>query len=420
MKREGSFAAGGPSSPTSICAALALWLAVAFAGSLSAGEGGAAGADGTDRPASPAPPQAGPAIPGGSLPALRPSALRPPPVRPGDAVALIAPASPTRSGDLEEAAANLRRLGYRAKIAPQATDREGYLAGSDAARAEAINRAFADPEVRLILCVRGGYGSPRILDRIDYGLVRRSPKAIVGFSDITALLIAIRQRTGLVTFHGPMAEKDFSGRGGLSPFSEEHLFSLIGPDPFRPGAPPFSDWGSGLSGAPPRRTLRGGAAEGPLVGGNLSTIAALMGTPFEIDARGAILFLEDVNEEPFRIDRMIRQLELGGKLAAAKGIIIGGFTRCEAKSPKESLSLWAIFETYFGDLGIPVLAGFPTGHIPQQATLPLGVRVRLDAGARTVSILEPAVEERPGAPPPAEGGVGETPDGRGPGSAPRE
>jgi muramoyltetrapeptide carboxypeptidase len=326
--------------------------------------------------------------------------LRAPAIRAGDGVALIAPASPVRRQEIDEAAANLTRRGFLVKVSPSAEGRDGYLAGSDAARAEAVNRAFADPEVRLIICLRGGYGSPRILDRIDYGFIRSHPKVIVGFSDITALLAAIHQRTGLITFHGPMAGKDFSGRGGLAPYSDRHFFGLIGPDAAEPGAAALGDWGAGLpGGTDPRFTISGGAAEGVLVGGNLSTLASLMGTPFEVDTREKILFLEDVNEEPFRIDRMLCQLRLSGKLAAARGVLLGAFTNCVARAPKESLTLMEVLAGYFDHLGVPVLAGFPAGHIPQQATLPIGGRVRLDATARTLTILEPVVEER--RPPPA-------------------
>ncbi len=198
-----------------------------------------------------------------------------------------------------------------------------------------------------------------------------------------------------MTFHGPMAGKDFSGRAGLSPFGERHLLGLLGPGSFESRQTLFADWGKDPPGAAAeeRRTLAGGTAEGPLLGGNLSCIAALLGTPYEIDTRGAILFLEDVNEDLFRIDRMLNQLRLAGKLAAAKGILLGAFTRCEARSPKESLTLQEVFADYFTLLGIPVLAGFPAGHLPEQAALPLGVRVRLDSTARTLSILESAVRE---------------------------
>ncbi len=331
-------------------------------------------------------PAAAPATSPATVPRLLPAALVE-----GDLVAVIAPASPARAEEISEAAANLRRMGLRVKVSPHAVDRDGYLAGSDETRAAELNRAFADPEVRMVLCARGGYGSPRILDRLDYDIIRKNPKVLAGYSDITALLIAVRQRTGLVTFHGPMG-KDFSGRAGLSPFAEEHFRGLLGPQPFPLGSPELMDWGGGkLRGAEPRRTIAPGTAEGILTGGNLSTIAALMGTPHEIDVRDAILFLEDVNEEPFRIDRMLCQLKLAGKLAKTRGILLGGFTRCVARTPSESWSLDEVLDDSFAKLGVPVLAGFPAGHLPEQPPLPFGVRVRLDATARTLAILEPAV-----------------------------
>jgi len=322
-----------------------------------------------------------------------PLVMRPPAIRGGDTILLIAPASPGDRKEIEEAAANIQRRGFRVKISPEASAPEGYLAGSDGTRADALNQAFLDPEVRMIICVRGGYGSPRILDRIDYDSIQRHPKVLVGFSDITALLIAIHQKTGLVTFHGPMAEKDFSGKAGLSAYTDRYLFSLVGLEPFQPLAEPFLDWGGGSkTGTESRRTISGGSTEGALIGGNLSTLAALMGTPYEIDTRGAILFLEDVNEEPFRIDRMLCQLRMARKFAVARGILLGRFTNCVAGSPRGSYTVDQVLSSYFVGCGIPVLAGFPAGHIPEQATLPFGSRVRLDATARTLSILEPAVE----------------------------
>ncbi len=328
-----------------------------------------------------------------TTPPLPPVVIRPPALQSGDTIALITPASPAERSDVEEAAENLTRRGFRVKISPAVREREGYLAGTDALRVEALHRAFSDPEVRMILCVRGGFGSPRLLDKIDYDLVRRHPKIFVGYSDITSLLIAIHQRTGLVTFHGPMAGTDFSGRGGLSPFAAQHLFSLVGLKPFQLEAEPFADWGgSSQEWVESRRTLSEGVAEGTLIGGNLSTIAALMGTPFEIDTRGAILFLEDVNEEPFRIDRMLCQLRLARKFAVARGILLGSFTNCVPRSPRESFTVWEVLQAYFAECGIPVLAGFPAGHLPEQASLPFGSRIRLDATARTLSILEPAVK----------------------------
>jgi muramoyltetrapeptide carboxypeptidase len=320
----------------------------------------------------------------------RRAAIKPPPLAAGAAIALVAPAGPVEDAKVKEASANLARLGYRVKHYRSLSAQEGYLAGSDEARAFEIDRAFADPEVGMILCLRGGYGSPRILGLLDYEAMRRRPKIFVGYSDVTALHLAILRKAGLVTFHGPMAERDFSGKG-LAPYSSKYFWSLLR----APGAEAralFEAWGAG---APPAsgsvRAISPGAAEGPLVGGNLSTICALLGTPYEIETDGAILFIEDVNEEPFRIDRMLCQLRLAGKLGGLEGALLGGFTRCEARTTRPSFTVEDVLDQYFSELGIPVLAGFPAGHLADQATLPLGVRVRLDATRKTLRILEPAV-----------------------------
>ncbi len=328
-------------------------------------------------------------------PQIPPASLRPPALREGDTIALVAPAGAVSALRLRQATANLEKLGYRVKLFRDLSVRDGYLAGSDLQRASEINRAFEDPEVSMILCVRGGYGSPRIVQLLDYDAIRNNPKIFVGFSDITALLTAIRQRTGLVVFHGPMAEKDFSGRHGLAPFSSRHLWTLLSGTEQPGDSPLLADWGARASPKlGERRTIVPGVAVGPLVGGNLSTIVALMGTPHELVTDGAILFIEDVNEEPFRIDRMLCQLALAGKLSALRGALIGSFTRCVPRDPKSSFSTAEVIEHFFGDLGIPVLAGFPAGHLPDQATLPLGCRVRLDATGKTVAIIDSPVTAR--------------------------
>ena len=323
-----------------------------------------------------------------------PSIVKPPALRLGDTIAIVGPASPTPPEDVAEAVRNIRKLGYEVRVAASTSARFGYLAGDDEARTRELMEAFLDPAVRVILCARGGYGSPRILDRLDYAAIRKNPKILVGYSDLTALLLAVHSRAGVVTFHGPMAGKDFSGRAGLSPFASRHFFSLLdGGTSFAEAAPA---WGFGQQApAEPLLTLAPGEAEGPLLGGNLSTIAALLGTPFEPDFRGVILFLEDVNEEPFRIDRMLCQLRLSGKLAHARGIVLGAFTRCVARSPRESLTTEEVLRSSLVPLRIPVLAGYPSGHLSEQVTLPIGVRVRLNATAGTLSLVESAVETMP-------------------------
>lgn len=313
----------------------------------------------------------------------RPVALKPPALKEGDTLGLAAPASPLDRARIEAAATRLRERGYKVRIGTAATKKLGFLAGSDADRVSDLHELFLDPTVRAIVCVRGGYGSPRLLDLLDMDVIRKHPKILVGYSDITALHLALQKETGLVVFHGPMA-KEWSAPRGLSPFAESHYWEA-----FQPQSRRFARWGVGV--AKPRK-LVAGIAEGRLVGGNLSVICALMGTRYEIDTTDAILFLEDVGEKLFRIDRMLNQLRLGGKLAQAKGILFGRFAACEDRDGQ--ITLDEIFKDYCGDLGVPVLADFPAGHVADHATLPLGVQVRLDATAGNISILESPVTPR--------------------------
>ena len=322
-------------------------------------------------------------------------ANKPAALRSGDMIALLAPAGAVDKKKVLEAARNLEKRGYRVRVFPAVYGQRGYLAGQDTHRARDLNSAFADPEVRMILALRGGYGSPRILPLLDFEMIRKNPKIFVGYSDITALLIAIGQRAHLVTFHGPMAMGDFSGKYGLAPFAARHFWSLLETPPGdgRVDAALFREWG----GNPPKkhgklRVVAPGLAEGTLTGGNLSTIVALMGTPYEIDTRDKILLLEDVNEEPFRIDRMLCQLEMSGKLRECRGVLLGGFTRCVAKNNRSSLKVEQVLDDYLGGLGVPVIANYPAGHLTQQVTLPLGSLVRLDTGLRTVALLEMPVD----------------------------
>jgi muramoyltetrapeptide carboxypeptidase len=315
-------------------------------------------------------------------------ARKPPPLKRGDTIGLLAPASPLEAEEIQAAAANLRRRGYRVKLGAGLDRKLGYLAGSDTERAKALNEALSDPELKAIVCVRGGYGSPRLLDLLDYEAMRRQPKVIIGYSDITALLLAARKEAGLVVFHGPMG-KEWSAKVGLSPFSEKYFWPA-----FAPENPLFENWGGERpAGMKAPFTVAGGTAEGVLVGGNLSVISCLMGTPYEIETRGAILFLEEVSEKLFRIDRMLNQLRLAGKLREARGILLGAFAGCEEREGE--VTRGEVLRDYFSTLGVPVLADFPAGHVPDHVTLPLGVRVRLDASAGTLTLLEAPVAEPP-------------------------
>jgi len=305
-------------------------------------------------------------------------------LEPGQTVGLVAPASALPAPEkLPVAISRLEAWGYRVRAAESCLSRHGYFAGPDALRAEDINRLFADDTVDAILCVRGGYGAMRILGKLDYDVIRQNPKVFSGFSDITALHSALREHTGLVTFHGTMAVSDF-GDERIDPFSVESFFRVAG-DP----AP------AGLIENPPgypRETFVPGRAEGPLIGGNLSLIAACLGTPYAYHFDGAVLFLEEINEKVYAVDRMLTQLKNAGALDRVAGILLGEFTDCERVPPEENgFTLRQIFEEILGGLGKPVLSGLRLGHCFPRLTLPIGVSCRMDADAGTLEVLEGAV-----------------------------
>ena len=314
-----------------------------------------------------------------------PSTLKPPPIEKGAGIALVVPAGPVSDAEIQQTIKALERDGYTPIPLIPTAPRRGYLSADDNARVSTFNMALNDPRVDAILCMRGGYGTPRILDAIDYEALRKNPKPIIGYSDITALLLAIRRQTGpgLVVFHGPMGRE--LAKAGFTGFTANHFWGI-----FQEGNPRFARWGHA---GKPSRTVVGGVAEGVLTGGNLSLIAATMGTPYEIDTRDAILFIEDVSEKPFRIDRMLAQLRLAGKLREVRGILLGSFQNCVGT--EASLTLDEVFLDYFRDLGVPVLGGYPAGHgLADHAVLPLGIRVRLDADKGTLSLLESPVQRK--------------------------
>lgn len=296
----------------------------------------------------------------------------PPPLRHGAHVALLAPAGPLRSADeLATAIAHARALGWDPVPGQHALARDGYLAGSDAERALDLNTALWDEEIDAVWCLRGGYGAMRILDEVDYDALRRRPKTIIGYSDITALHAAIGRRAGLITFHGPTA------RGALNAFARDSLVRATMEQVDSCGA------------APQARTLRGGVARGRLMGGNLALLAALAGTPYAPDYTDAILVLEDVGEATYRIDRMLQQLALSGALARVAGIAFGHFT--DGTDPKDSTSrpLDLVLSEAADVAGVPALAGIPMGHVSDQWTIPLGAVAILDADARTLQLALP-------------------------------
>lgn len=289
----------------------------------------------------------------------------------GDLIGVIAPAGPVDPQRLAAVPGLYEAQGWRARIYPSCAQRCDYLAGDDDTRLADLHAALADPEVAAIHCIRGGYGSMRILDRIDTALVRRAAKLLVGYSDITALH-ALWAQQGLASLHAPMPASDLLLPGREA--DREAFFALL-----RNGLV------AGQTLAPTLDTTtaslcRPGVAEGPLVGGNLSLVAALLGTPWAWDARGAILFLEDINEEPYRVDRLLTQLRLAGVLDAAAGFVLGSFT--------EEASPLGLLDEMLGGLRKPVLAGWPSGHGTPNRPLPMGLRVRMDAQAGTITLQQ--------------------------------
>ncbi|HEX6746301.1 MAG TPA: LD-carboxypeptidase [Longimicrobium sp.] len=304
--------------------------------------------------------------------------IRPPALRPGARIALVAPAGPLAEGAVDRAEERLRGWGFEPVVGRCARDRHGYLSAPDAQRVDDLNDALRDDSVDAIWCLRGGYGVMRILDAIDWRALAARPRPVIGFSDNTALHLGI-QRLGIVSFHGPHPATQT-----LTAFSEDGLLrALTVAEPA--GVLPFPD------GAARAETLVPGAAEGRLVGGNLALVAATLGTPYAIRAEGAILFLEEVGEHMYRLDRLLTQLRLAGVLDGVAGIALGGITEIPDADEPGVPALVDVLRDRLGEMGVPVAYGFPFGHVDESWTLPEGVRARLDADAGTLELLEPAV-----------------------------
>ncbi|HXT50915.1 MAG TPA: LD-carboxypeptidase [Thermoanaerobaculia bacterium] len=315
----------------------------------------------------------------------RPPLIKPRRLSPGDTIGLILPASQAfEASTVDLAVDQLKALGFEVKVGAHARAKHGYLAGTDPERAADLMAMFTDPEVDGVFCFKGGWGTPRLLPRLDFDAIRANPKPFLGYSDVTALLNAIHQQTGLVTFHGPMAGSN------LRPFNRDCLRRvLMSTDPIGTLSNPPKEDDELVARSYRIVTLTPGQASGRLVGGNLTLVAALMGTPWEVDTEGAILLLEDVEEELYRVDRMLTQLAQGGKLAAAKGIVFGSCTDCTVEGP--SLSLEELLHEHIGSVGVPAMAGLAFGHREKALTLPIGLDATLDAVAGTLSFAEAAV-----------------------------
>ncbi|NLD58361.1 MAG: LD-carboxypeptidase [Clostridiales bacterium] len=302
-------------------------------------------------------------------------------LKPGDAVGLTAPSGAVRDvGGVERAIEAVEALGFRAIADGSCFRRYGYLSGTDEERAAGVNRMFRDDRVDAVFCLRGGYGATRMLDRVDFDLIRQNPKPFLGYSDVTALHAAINGLSGLITLHGPMPATDFPGLEGFSRKSLERM--LFDPAPLGEVGNP-----DGM----PLSRLVPGKCEGRLAGGNLSLVAQLIGTPWQIDARGKILLLEDVGEYTYRLDGMLTQLRHAGLFRDCAGVVLGGFTDCRDEYEGFGATVEALVRDIVAPAGKPVLAGFSIGHVDKKITVPLGAMCALDADELRLTILEGAL-----------------------------
>jgi muramoyltetrapeptide carboxypeptidase len=313
--------------------------------------------------------------------------VRPPQLVAGSRIALVAPAGPLlEHDDLARSAELCRVLGFEPLMGRQAARRHGFYAGTDEERLDDLNWALGAGDVDAVWCIRGGVGLTRILDRVDFGALAARPRAVIGFSDITALLVGAYAAAGIVTFHGPTA------RAAMPPFSRRHFERVLAVAAPAGRLEPLPQPADVLVPQTNRVVaLADGVAEGPLVGGNLTLLQTLVGTRFAPALDGAILFLEDVGEDLYRVDRTLAHLRLAGWLDRLAGVAVGRFTDMRRLTGDGGMGFDEVLSHYFLPLGIPVLYGLPFGHIDDQWTLPLGVTARIDAGACTLEILESAV-----------------------------
>ncbi|MFA6596996.1 MAG: LD-carboxypeptidase [Ignavibacteriaceae bacterium] len=327
------------------------------------------------------------ALPNFSFPAEKTKIIKPKKLNVGDTIGLVSPGGFITEEQLEESKTNMTSLGFSVIAAKNILNRFGYFAGTDRQRAEDLHEMFGNKKIDGIVCVRGGYGCARVLDFLDFNLIKRNPKALIGYSDITALLYGIYSQTGLIGFHGPVATSTFNEFSVtnfknvlMNPRKKTPLY-IAEEDPAKSEYKPF--------------IIRSGKAEGKLVGGNLSIVASLIGTKYDVDSKGKIIFLEEVGEEPYRVDRMLTQMIQAGKFKHAAGVALGVFSKCEPKPDESgianSFSLSEVLQERLFQLKIPVLYGLSFGHIVNKFTLPFGINAELDVDNQKLTLLEEGV-----------------------------
>ncbi len=314
-----------------------------------------------------------------------PKIIKPKRLKQGDTVALITPSSGISEEDLAKSIQNMTDLGFKTKLGKSVKNTNGFLAGTDAERLEDLHWAFSDNEIDAVWCVRGGYGAMRFLPKLNFELIKRNPKVLIGYSDITALHLAIHQNTGLVTFHGPVASSTYSD------YPKKHVVNTL-MNPSAPHKVELSPDNVAKDGKEFKtQTIAKGKAKGKLIGGNLSLLTAMAGTPFGLrETKGKLLFIEDVGEKPYRLDRMFVQLKQSIDLKQLAGIALGVFADCDAADDK-SQNVIDVVKDQLGSLGIPVIYGLSFGHIRDQFTLPIGIEAELDTENATVTFMEKAV-----------------------------
>lgn len=316
------------------------------------------------------------------------SIIKPPRLKEGDRIALVAPGSYISEKELQDSVTNLSDLGFQVTFSEKLTLQHGYFSGTDQQRADDLMDMFERDDVDAIMCVRGGYGCARILPLLDYSVIKKHPKILIGYSDVTALLYGIFRKTGLITFHGPVATSTFN-EFSVSNFKKV----LMNPETkvkFYNANPSSDDNIYGV------KTIVSGKAKGRLIGGNLSILVSLIGTKYDVDYSDKIVFIEEIGEEPYRIDRMITQLIQADKFKNAAGVMMGIFSKCEPKekdpSFSKSFSLMDVLLDRFSGMNIPVVYGMSFGHVKDKFTIPFGALSELDTNEQTFSLLESAVK----------------------------
>jgi len=327
------------------------------------------------------------ALPNFSFPAEKTKTIKPKKLKVGDTIGLVSPGGFITEAQLEEAKTNMISLGFSVVVAKNILQKYGYFAGTDKERSEDLHEMFGNKKVDGIVCVRGGYGCARVLDFLDFNLIKRNPKVLIGYSDITALLYGIYAQTGLIGFHGPVATSTFNEfsvnnfKNVLMNPQQKLPLLIADEDPAKHEYKPF--------------VIRHGKAEGKLVGGNLSIVASLIGTKYDVDSKGKIIFLEEVGEEPYRVDRMLTQMIQAGKFKHVVGVALGIFSKCDPKPDESgianSFSLSEVLQERLFQLNVPVLYGLSFGHVVDKFTLPFGINAELDVDNQKLTLLEEAV-----------------------------